>query len=111
MCWRSGALGQQLHTVDTFRTFIDAGAVVHGQPTRLGAIAEYIQVADLALAHRLPVVPHVGEMSQVHAQMCYRHPASTILESILGSRITSKNRRMWSILHLCSRYPLQPLQS
>lgn len=78
------ALGEQLYTVDAFRAFIDAGAVSYVQPdvTRLGGITEYIQVADLALAHRLPVVPHAGEMSQVHVHLSYWHPASTILEYI-----------------------------
>ena len=78
------ALGEQLYTVDAFRAFIDARAIAYVQPdvTRLGGITEYIQVADLALAHRLPVVPHAGEMSQVHVHMSYWHPASTILEYI-----------------------------
>lgn len=78
------ALGEQLYTVDAFRSFIDAGAVAYVQPdvTRLGGVTEYIQVADLALAHRLPVVPHAGEMSQVHVHLSYWHPASTILEYI-----------------------------
>ncbi len=78
------ALGEQLYTLDAFRAFISAGAVAYVQPdvTRLGGITEYIQVADLALAHRLPVVPHAGEMSQVHVHMSYWHPASTILEYI-----------------------------
>ncbi|MDQ1183897.1 mandelate racemase/muconate lactonizing enzyme family protein [Agrobacterium larrymoorei] len=78
------ALGEQLYTVDAFRYFISAGAVAYVQPdvTRLGGITEYIQVADLALGHRLPVVPHAGEMSQVHVHLSYWHPASTILEYI-----------------------------
>ena len=78
------ALGEQLYTVDAFKMFVDAGAVSYVQPdvTRLGGITEYIQVADLALAHRLPVVPHAGEMSQVHVHLSYWHPASTILEYI-----------------------------
>jgi L-alanine-DL-glutamate epimerase-like enolase superfamily enzyme len=78
------ALGEQLYTLDAFRAFIDAGAVAYVQPdvTRLGGITEYLQVADLALAHRLPVVPHAGEMSQVHVHLSYHHPASTILEYI-----------------------------
>ncbi|WAJ27436.1 mandelate racemase/muconate lactonizing enzyme family protein [Antarcticirhabdus aurantiaca] len=78
------ALGEQLYTLDAFRTFIDAGALSYVQPdvTRLAGITEYIQVADLALAHRLPVVPHAGEMSQVHVHLSYWHPASTILEYI-----------------------------
>jgi L-alanine-DL-glutamate epimerase-like enolase superfamily enzyme len=78
------ALGEQLYTVDAFRSFINAGAVHYVQPdvTRLAGITEYIQVADLALANRLPVVPHAGEMSQVHVHLSYWHPASTILEYI-----------------------------
>lgn len=78
------ALGEQLYTVDAFRSFIDARAVQYVQPdvTRLGGVTEYIQVADLALANRLPVVPHAGEMSQVHVHLSYWHPASTILEYI-----------------------------
>lgn len=78
------ALGEQLYTVDAFRAFVQAGAVAYVQPdvTRLAGITEYLQVADLALAHRLPVVPHAGEMSQVHVHLSYHHPASTILEYI-----------------------------
>lgn len=78
------ALGEQLYTLDAFRSFINAGAVAYVQPdvTRLAGITEYIQVADLALANRLPVVPHAGEMSQVHVHLSYWHPASTILEYI-----------------------------
>ena len=78
------ALGEQLYTVDAFRAFVNAGAVAYVQPdvTRLGGITEYIQVADLAHAARLPVCPHAGEMSQVHVHLSYWHPASTILEYI-----------------------------
>lgn len=78
------ALGEQLYTLDAFRAFIAAGAVHYVQPdvTRLGGITEYLQVADLALAHRLPVAPHAGEMSQVHVHLSYAHPASSILEYI-----------------------------
>jgi L-alanine-DL-glutamate epimerase-like enolase superfamily enzyme len=78
------ALGEQLYTLDAFRSFIAAGGVHYVQPdvTRLGGITEYIQVADLAHAHRLPVAPHAGEMSQVHVHLSYWHPASSILEYI-----------------------------
>lgn len=78
------ALGEQLYTLDAFKAFLSAGALSFVQPdvTRLAGITEYIQVADLAHAHRLPVVPHAGEMSQVHVHLSYWHPASTILEYI-----------------------------
>jgi L-alanine-DL-glutamate epimerase-like enolase superfamily enzyme len=78
------ALGEQLYTVDAFRGFVGSHAVHWVQPdvTRLGGITEFIQVADLALAHRLPVAPHAGEMSQVHLHLAYWHPAATVLEYI-----------------------------
>ncbi len=78
------ALGEQLYTVDAFNAFVSAGAVAYVQPdvTRLGGISEYIQVADLAHANRLPVAPHAGEMSQVHVHLSTWHPASGILEYI-----------------------------
>lgn len=78
------ALGEQLYTLDAFRAFVQAGAVHYVQPdvTRLGGVTEYIQVAELALAHRLPVAPHAGEMSQVHVHLAYWHPATPVLEYI-----------------------------
>jgi L-alanine-DL-glutamate epimerase-like enolase superfamily enzyme len=78
------ALGEQLYTLDAFRSFIEAGAVEYVQPdiTRVGGITEYIQVADLALAHRLPVVAHAGDMCQVHVHLAHWHPASSQLEYI-----------------------------
>lgn len=78
------ALGEQLYTLDAFNAFLAAGAVSFVQPdvTRLAGITEYIQVADLAHAHRLPVAPHAGEMSQVHVHLSHWHPASSILEYI-----------------------------
>ena len=78
------ALGEQLYSIDAFKAFVGAGAVHYVQPdvTRVGGITEYIQVAELAHAHRLPVAPHAGEMSQVHVHLSYWHPASTLLEYI-----------------------------
>lgn len=78
------ALGEQLYSVDAFAAFVRADAVHYPQPdaTRLGGITEFWQVADLALAHRLPVAPHAGDMMQVHLQMALAHPACVILEYI-----------------------------
>ncbi|MBN9009440.1 MAG: mandelate racemase/muconate lactonizing enzyme family protein [Rhizobiales bacterium] len=78
------ALGEQLYTEEAFNAFLDAEAVHFVQPdvTRLGGISEYITVADAAHARRLPVVPHVGDMGQVHVHLAYWHPASTMLEYI-----------------------------
>jgi L-alanine-DL-glutamate epimerase-like enolase superfamily enzyme len=78
------ALGEQLYLIDHFRSFIAAGAVHYVQPdvVRLGGITEWWQTADLALAHRLPVVPHIGDMMQVHLHCAIAHSACGMLEYI-----------------------------
>lgn len=78
------ALGEQLDTLDQFQRFLEARAVHFVQPdaVRLGGVTEWLQVADVALASRLPVVSHVGDMMQVHVQTAFAHPASNSLEYI-----------------------------
>jgi L-alanine-DL-glutamate epimerase-like enolase superfamily enzyme len=78
------ALGEQLYSLDAFATFVQAGAVhfIQADVTRLGGITEWQQVADLSLAHRLPVAPHAGDMGQVHIHLALAHPACTMVEYI-----------------------------
>lgn len=78
------ALGEQLYLTQQFRDFIQAGAVDFVQPdiVRLAGITEWWTVAELAHANNLPVVPHVGDMGQVHQHLCLAHPACNLLEYI-----------------------------
>jgi len=78
------ALGEQLYLFDHFRQFINAGALHYAQPDvcRLAGVTEWWQTAELALAHRLPVVSHIGDMMQVHQHTAIAHPACTQLEYI-----------------------------
>lgn len=78
------ALGEQLYTVDAFRDFITAGAVhyVQADAVRLAGVTEWWRVAELAHAHRRPVVPHIGDMMQVHLHLAIAHPACDLLEYI-----------------------------
>jgi L-alanine-DL-glutamate epimerase-like enolase superfamily enzyme len=78
------ALGEQLYLMEHFREFIHAGAVafVQADAVRLAGITEWWRVAELAHTYRLPVVPHIGDMMQVHLHLCFAHPACTLLEYI-----------------------------
>lgn len=78
------ALGEQLYSLASFAEFFRVGAIHYAQPdaTRLGGVSEWWQAADLALAYRLPVAPHAGDMMQVHLQLALAHPACYILEYI-----------------------------
>ena len=78
------ALGEQLYTLDDFRNFIQAGAVqyVQASTVRQGGITAWWGIAELAAAYRLPVVPHVGDMLQVHQHLSIAHPAVRLMEYI-----------------------------
>lgn len=78
------ALGEQLYMLEDFRRFIAAGACqfVQADAVRLAGITEWWQAADLALAHHLPVVPHIGDMMQIHWHLALAHPACPMLEYI-----------------------------
>ena len=78
------ALGETLYTADAFNAFLAAGAVHFVQPdvTRVGGITEFIQIANTAQSHRLPVGPHAGDMGQVHVHLAYWHPACPMMEYI-----------------------------
>lgn len=82
------ALGEQLYTRFHFDAFIQAKAVTHVQvdAVRVAGITEWLAVADMSLAHGLSVVPHVGDMMQVHQHMAFAHPACSLLEFIPWAR-------------------------
>jgi L-alanine-DL-glutamate epimerase-like enolase superfamily enzyme len=78
------ALGEQLYTQDAFAEFFHQQAIHWVQPdvTRMGGLTEVLRVCEAAHAHRLPVAPHAGDMSQVHVHLAYAHPACQVLEYI-----------------------------
>lgn len=78
------ALGEQLYSLDHFKAFLDAEALHFAQPdaVRLAGITEWLEVADLAHSHRLPVCAHVGDMVHIHLPLSIAHPACTMLEYI-----------------------------
>lgn len=78
------ALGEQLYMMDDFRNFIQAGALqfVQADCVRLAGITEWWQTADLAYAHHLPVVAHIGDMMQIHVHLSIAHRACNLLEYI-----------------------------
>lgn len=78
------ALGEQLYSRFHFDAFLRTGAMkfVQADVARLGGITEWLAVADEAMDCRLPVVPHVGDMMQVHQHTGLAHPACELLEFI-----------------------------
>lgn len=54
-----------------FKNYLGAGAAGFLQPdcVRLGGVGEFIAVSLLARKFGVPVVPHVGDMGQIHQHL------------------------------------------
>jgi L-alanine-DL-glutamate epimerase-like enolase superfamily enzyme len=78
------ALGEQLYSRHHFDAFLHAGAMqfVQVDAVRVAGITEWLRVADSALESGVPVVPHVGDMMQVHQHTALAHRACGLLEFI-----------------------------
>lgn len=78
------ALGEQLYSRFHFDAFLRAAAMkfVQVDAVRVAGITEWLAVADNALACGVPVVPHVGDMMQVHQHTALAHAACGLLEFI-----------------------------
>ena len=65
------ALGEHVSNRVLFHNFMQAGAVqvVQGDCTRLAGVSEFITVGLLARKFGLPMVPHVGDMGQIHQHL------------------------------------------
>jgi L-alanine-DL-glutamate epimerase-like enolase superfamily enzyme len=67
-----------------FDAFFRTGAMsfVQVDAVRVAGITEWLAVADRAHELGVPVVPHVGDMMQVHQHTAFAHPACSLLEFI-----------------------------
>jgi L-fuconate dehydratase len=65
------ALGEHVPNRVMFKNFIEAGAVhfVQVDCTRVAGVSEFLAVTLLAQEFELPVVPHVGDMGQIHQHL------------------------------------------
>jgi len=65
------ATGEHIPNRVVFKNFMQAGAMhyVQADCTRLAGVSEFLAVSLLARKLNLPVVPHVGDMGQVHQHL------------------------------------------
>ena len=65
------ALGEHVPNAVLFKSFLQAQALHVAQPdcVRLGGVSEFLTVALLCRALGVPVVPHVGDMGQIHQHL------------------------------------------
>ena len=65
------ALGEHVPNRVVFKNYLEAECVSFLQPdcTRLGGVSEFLTVSLLARKYGVPVVPHVGDMGQIHQHL------------------------------------------
>ena len=81
------AVGETIYTKYAFRDFIEAGAVhvVQADATKLLGIDEWLEVAALASAANLPVIPHTNVQHKLHVQLAAATPAVMMVENCYES--------------------------
>jgi L-fuconate dehydratase len=65
------AAGEHIPNRVVFKNFLQAGAIyfVQADATRLAGISEFLTVSLFAKKFNLPLVPHVGDMGQLHLHL------------------------------------------
>jgi L-alanine-DL-glutamate epimerase-like enolase superfamily enzyme len=65
------AVGESLYSRHAFQVFfnLQAARVAQVDVTRVGGVTEYLEIAAAAEAASVPVVPHAGDMAQVHQHL------------------------------------------
>jgi len=83
------ALGEHVPNKIMFKNFIQSGCMSFNQVdvVRVGGVSEFILISLLSKKYNIPVVPHVGDMGQIHQHLvlfnhiAVAHPA-LLLEHI-----------------------------
>ncbi|NBU65655.1 MAG: mandelate racemase, partial [Chloroflexia bacterium] len=65
------AAGEHVPNAIVFKNYLQCGAMhyVQADCVRVGGISEFITISLLARHYDLPVVPHVGDMGQIHQHL------------------------------------------
>lgn len=72
------ALGEHVPNKVMFKNFLQAEAMSFNQvdAVRVGGVAEFLTISILSKKFEIPVVPHVGDMGQIHQHLVlYNHIA------------------------------------
>jgi L-alanine-DL-glutamate epimerase-like enolase superfamily enzyme len=76
------AVGETIYSKYAFRDYIERGAVdiLQADVTKLSGIDEWLEVAGLASAHNIPLVPHTNVQQKIHVQLAAATPQALMVE-------------------------------
>ncbi|MFN8443172.1 MAG: enolase C-terminal domain-like protein [Caldilineaceae bacterium] len=79
------AAGEHLPNRILFKNYIQAGAMhfVQADAVRVGGVSEFITISLLAQKFGLPIVPHVGDMGQIHQHLVLFNRVGLGMEEVL----------------------------
>ncbi|MEX0314622.1 MAG: enolase C-terminal domain-like protein [Allomuricauda sp.] len=65
------AMGEHIPNKVIFKNFIKSGAMHFNQvdAVRVGGVSEFITISLLSKKYNIPIVPHVGDMGQIHQHL------------------------------------------
>jgi len=65
------AMGEHVPNKIMFKNFIRSGCMSYNQAdaVRVGGVSEYILISLLSKKYNIPMVPHVGDMGQIHQHL------------------------------------------
>jgi len=65
------ALGEHVPNKIIFKNFIQSGCMSYNQvdTVRVGGVSEFLLISLLSKKYNIPVVPHVGDMGQIHQHL------------------------------------------
>lgn len=83
------ALGEHVPNRVIFKNFLQAGCMHFNQAdaVRIGGISEYITISLLSKKFNIPMVPHVGDMGQIHQHLVLFNHISVDHEAIFLEHI------------------------
>ncbi|NND06389.1 MAG: mandelate racemase [Saprospiraceae bacterium] len=107
------AMGEHLPNRVVFKNYLQSGCMGYNQvdALRVGGISEFITISLLSRKFRIPVVPHVGDMGQIHQHLVlFNHIVLghevVFLEHI--PHLSSKFRNPVKIVDGCYQLPRSP---
>jgi len=104
------AIGEHVPNRVVFKNYLEAGCVGFLQPdcTRLGGVSEFLTVSLLARKYNVRVVPHVGDMGQIHQHLVLVNHIAMGHEKVFLEHIPHLRDRFVHPARLSSGYYVTP---
>lgn len=76
------AVGETIYSKYTFKDYLERGAadILQADVTKLSGIDEWLEVAGLASAYNVPLIPHTNVQQKVHVQLAAATPQVPMVE-------------------------------